>query len=223
MSTLGKSPWRVEEMFRGRAGLDWCEEFFEGYDIAEVSRITIRDGSKRKTPACVWGTCYYPDPKRNIQTYRITCSIKGPFPGFVHTRRSPLYANQDGTYPPVPYGLVPGQEFISRRNGKVRRWVRLYGETELATLDEAIVWIFAHESYHFLRRTRQVPGENAEIEADRFSDEALEHFREGCSPSRFRALQELRAEKAKNAASRKRAGRDHIILGVPHAGREGGA
>ena len=195
----GKSPWRVDEPFRGRAGLDWCEEFFEGYDIAEVSRITVRDGSKRKTPACVWGTCYYPDPGRGIKTYRITCSIKPPFPSSVHTRRSPLYAREDGTYPPVPEGLTPGQQFVSRRNGRERRWVRLYGKTRLETLDEAVVWILSHEAYHFLRRTRQVPGRNAEIEADRFSDEALEHFREGRSPSLFRQLQEARTREPKLA------------------------
>lgn len=193
MSTPGRSPWRVEAPFKDREGLDWCEELLEGYDLSRLSRLTVRDGSKRKTPACLWGTCYY--PRRGLETYRITCSIKpaAPFPASVHTRRSPLYAREDGTYPPVPYGLVSsGQEFVSNRNGKVRRWIRLYGQTALDTLDEAIVWIVAHESYHFLRRTRQVPGRNAEIEADRFSDEALEYFREGFSPSRFRSLQERR-------------------------------
>ena len=49
--------------------------------------------------------------------------------------------------------------------------------------DEALVWITAHEAYHYLRRTRQVPGRNAKIEVNRFSDEALEHFRSGWSPS----------------------------------------
>ena len=38
-----------------------------------------------------------------------------------------------------------------------------------------------------------------EIEADGFSDEALEHLREGWSPSRFRVLHELRAEKLRAA------------------------
>jgi hypothetical protein len=212
----------VEEPFEGREGLDWCRELLGGYDLSKLSRLTVRDGSKRKTLACVWGTCYY--PTKTLPSYRITCSLKPPFPAAVHTRKSPLYAHEDGTYPPVPDGLVKGQEFVATgpKPGRVRRWFRLYGKTRLDTLDEAIVWIVAHESYHFLRRTRQIPGRNAEIDADRFSDEALEHFREGWA-YRFRALQEHRTGKAKNAASRKRAGRDHIILGVPHAGREGGA
>lgn len=69
----------------------------------------------------------------------------------------------------------------------------------METVDEALVWICAHEAYHYLRRTRQVPGRNMEIDADGFSDEALEHLREGWSPSRFRALKELRAEKVRAA------------------------
>ncbi len=145
----------------------------------------------------MWGTCYH--PTRKIPSYRITCSIKGPFPAITYTRKSPLYAFEDGTYPPVPYGLQKGQEFVSRRNGKVRRWIRLYGRTALDTLDEAVVWIVTHEAYHFLRKTRQIPGKNVEIDADRFSDEALEHYRSGWSPARFRALQESRAHKAKGA------------------------
>ncbi|MDP9411006.1 MAG: hypothetical protein M3P70_10995 [Actinomycetota bacterium] len=121
--------------------------------------------------------------------------MKGPFPAATYTRQSPLYADEDGTYPPIPYGLTPGVEIVSRRNGKMRRWIRLYGTTTLDNLDEAIVWIVAHEAYHYLRKTRQIPGRNVEIDADRFSDEALDHFRSGWSPSRFRALQELRAKK----------------------------
>ncbi len=198
--------WRVDEGFRGSAseGLAWCEELMSGYDLDKLSRLTVRYGAKKQGPPGVWGTCYH--PTRKIPSYRITCSIKGPFPAFTYTRKSPLYAFEDGTYPPTPHGLRRGVEVVSRRNGKVRRWVRLYGQTELATLDEAIVWIVAHESYHFLRKTRQIPGRNVEIDADRFSDDALEHFRSGWSPSRFRTLQEQaslaqkeRAQKAKGA------------------------
>ena len=68
----------------------------------------------------------------------------------------------------------------------------------METVDEALVWICAHEAYHYLRRTRQVPGRNMEIDADAFSDEALRHFREGWPPRRFAALQEPRAGKAKS-------------------------
>lgn len=190
------APWRGAPVFAGSVGLDWCEELLDLFDLGKLSRLTVRDGSGRAAaPPGVWGTCYY--PRRGLETYRITCSIKGPFPASVHTRKSPLYAGADGAYPPAPHGVVLGQEFFSRRGAEVRRWIRVYGETVLDNVDEALVWIVAHESFHYLRRTRQVPGRNMEIDADAFSDEALEHFREGWSPSRFAALQDLRAEKAK--------------------------
>ncbi len=202
--------WRVEERFRGSAseGLAWCEELLSGYDLSKLSRLSVRDGSARKVPPGVWGTCYYPDPRRNILTYRITCSIKGPFPVGKQTRKSPLYANEDGTYPPLPHGLLSvGREFVSTSGGKTRRWVRLYGVTILCDEDEAIVWIIAHEAFHFLRRTRQIPGRNVEIAADRFADEAKEHFVSGCSPERFRALQEERASLAQKERARKTGGK----------------
>ncbi len=110
---------------------------------------------------------------------------------------SPLYAREDGTYPPLPDGLLSvGRECVSTRGGETRRWRRLYGVSILFDEDEAVVWIVAHEAFHFLRRTRQVPGRNTEIDADRFADEALEHFEAGGSPSGFRALQGTRAGKA---------------------------
>ncbi len=147
-------------------------------------------------PPGVWGYCYY--PTKTLPSYRITCSLKGPFPVGVRTRESPLYAREDGTYPPLPHGLLSvGKECVQARGGETRRWRRVYGVSFLCDEGEAVVWIVAHEAFHFLRRTRQVPGRNTEIDADRFAGEAKEHFAAGGSPSRFRALRELRAERPK--------------------------
>jgi hypothetical protein len=206
LSTPDHHPWRVDQHFDGCPGLAWCEEYLDHYDLSKLSRLTVRDGSGReRAPAGVWGTCYYPTQK--IPSYRITCSIKGPFPATTHTRKSPLYPGEDGTYPPIPYGLVRGQEFVSTRNGTTRRWIRLYGQTRLETLDEAIVWIVAHEAFHFLRKTRQVPGRNMEIDADTFSDEALEHFREDWSPRQYAMLQEQRMEKVETTVGKATTGK----------------
>ena len=62
--------------------------------------------------------------------------------------------------------------------GPGRRWKRAYGKTVVHNLDEAIVWIVAHEAFHWLRHTRQVPGRNTEVEADAFADRQLTAFRE---------------------------------------------
>ena len=55
----------------------------------------------------------------------------------------------------------------------MREWKRVIGYTETRTRDEGLVWIVAHEAFHFLRHTRQIEGRNTEIEADRFADEQL--------------------------------------------------
>ena len=48
-------------------------------------------------------------------------------------------------------------------------------------LNEASVWIVAHEAFHWLRKTRQIPGRNTEIEADAFGDQMLDEFRRNAS------------------------------------------
>ncbi|MBN2086565.1 MAG: hypothetical protein JW748_15215 [Anaerolineales bacterium] len=60
-----------------------------------------------------------------------------------------------------------------------REWIRMLSSTRLRTLDEAIVWLLAHEAFHFLRRTRQVPGRNTEIQADQFADDTLRFYLTG--------------------------------------------
>ena len=72
---------------------------------------------------------------------------------------------------------MPGPVVVDRRSG--RRWKRVYGKTVVHSLDEAIVWIVAHEAFHWLRHTRQVPGRNTEVEADAYADRQLSVFRAG--------------------------------------------
>ncbi|MBA2376447.1 MAG: hypothetical protein H0V75_10000 [Rubrobacter sp.] len=103
--------------------------------------------------------------------------MKQPLPVEILTRQRPLYKREDGSFPSTPYGMRRGQLFVSRRGGRERAWHRLYGTTILRDADEAVLWIVAHEMYHYLRRTRQVDGTNNEIEADAFSDETLRCYR----------------------------------------------
>jgi Zn-dependent peptidase ImmA (M78 family) len=48
---------------------------------------------------------------------------------------------------------------------------------KLLSLDEAVVFVGAHEIFHFLRHSRQVGGRNGENEADQFAVVQLEEFR----------------------------------------------
>jgi hypothetical protein len=134
----------------------------------------------------VHGRCRYPTSE--TKAYRISCHVPGPFPTTFRTRKPPIYRRPDGTWPfsegnpdgtPLARNLPPGWALgaFCRDATSGKDWVRLVGRTELRDLDEGIVWIVAHEAFHYLRRTRQVPGRNTEIEADAFADRKLEEFR----------------------------------------------
>lgn len=156
-------------------GLRWLEREFVGYDFSAINRFALRDGAtSKKKPPGVWGMCSY--QRRGHPAYKITCSVKEPLPAKLITRQRPLYRDDDGTFPTQPYGTRRGQLFVSKRGGRERAWHRLYGTTILHDVDEAVVWIVAHELYHYLRRTRQVDGRNTEIEADAFSDGMLTNY-----------------------------------------------
>ena len=51
---------------------------------------------------------------------------------------------------------------------------------ELGSEDEVLVFLVAHEAFHYLRKTRQVEGRHGKIEADAFALKMLEHYRHGC-------------------------------------------
>jgi hypothetical protein len=47
-----------------------------------------------------------------------------------------------------------------------------------------LVFLVAHEAFHYLRKTRQVEGRHGEIEADGFALKMLEHYRDGSDIAR---------------------------------------
>jgi hypothetical protein len=49
---------------------------------------------------------------------------------------------------------------------------------ELRSEDEVLVFLVAHEAFHYLRKTRQVEGRHGEIEADAFAMKTLEQYRD---------------------------------------------
>ncbi len=72
-----------------------------------------------------------------------------------------------------------GDSCVATRNGKSVQWRRLYRPLELRREEEVLVFLVAHEAFHYLRRTRQVEGRHGEIEADAFALKMLEQYREG--------------------------------------------
>ncbi|MCA1731688.1 MAG: hypothetical protein LC751_20490, partial [Actinobacteria bacterium] len=108
------------------------------------------------------GVCKSPWKGRG---YRINCNVSGHtlYPITYHMRVTPLYRNPDGTWPYVPEGHKAGDLYVATRDGKNVQWRRLYRPLELRSEDEALVFLVAHEAFHYLRRTRQVAGRHGEI------------------------------------------------------------
>lgn len=171
--------WQIhlpEQESAAALSLDWTREFLSRFDCSQIQTLRIERSRRRKGGVC--GKCFFPT-KLNPK-YRLLCQVPGPFPCEILIRRSPLYRNADGSWPRVPAGCARGTHFIDRRTG--REWIRVYGKTALRDVNEGIVWIVAHEAFHYLRRTRQVPGRNTEIDADRFADEQLLAYQKQVSP-----------------------------------------
>jgi hypothetical protein len=168
--------WRVDKVLEGSEGLRWVRERLGDYDWSKVDWITVRRG--RSVRYAFRGVCRSPSKGRG---YRINCNVSkhATFPITQFMRVSPSYRNPDGTWPQVPEGHEVGDRYVSNRDGKSIQWKRLYRHLELRSEDEVLVFLVAHEAFHYLRRTKQVEGRHGEIEADAFALRILEQYREG--------------------------------------------
>jgi hypothetical protein len=166
--------WIIElDRHEVESAIDWSRDLFARYDTTEMASIRIGKGRGRASG--VYGQCTY--PRVDFPYYSIRCYVPGPFPCLISTRQSPIYRQLDGGWPPIPEGCVEGIYCRAEKGGVVREWKRVIGYTEALTQEEGIIWIVAHEAFHFLRRTQQLPGRNTEIEADKFADEQLKSLR----------------------------------------------
>ena len=168
--------WCVDKALEDSEGLGWVRQRLGAYDWSKVDWITVRRG--RSERYAFRGVCKSPWEGCG---YRINCNVSrhAPYPITYHMRVSPLYRNPDGTWPKVPQGYRVGDRYVATRGGKNVQWRRLYRPLELRSEDEVLVFLVAHEAFHYLRRTRQVEGRHGEIEADAFALETLEQYREG--------------------------------------------
>ena len=157
-------------------GLRWVRERLRDYDWSKVDWVTIRRG--RSERYAFRGVCKSPWKGRG---YRINCNVSkhASYPIYQLMRLSPLYRNPDGTWPEVPEGHEVGDRYAAARNGESVQWRRLYRPLELWSEDEVLVFLVAHEAFHYLSKTRQVEGRHGEIEADAFALKMLERYRDG--------------------------------------------
>ena len=170
--------WRVDKALEDSEGLRWIRERLGAYDWSKVDWITVRRG--RSERYAFRGVCRSPWKGCG---YRINCNVSGHtlYPITYYMRVSPLYRNPDGTWPQAPKGHKAGDRYVATRGGKNVQWKRLYRLLELRSEDEVLVFLVAHEAFHYLRKTRQVAGRHGEIEADVFALKTLEQYRDGSS------------------------------------------
>jgi hypothetical protein len=174
--------WRVDKALLDSEGLRWIRERLRAYDWSKADWISVRRGRSEKY--AFRGVCKMP---RDGGGYRINCNVSGhaAYPAFQRMRVSPLYRNPDGTWPKVPEGHLVGDRYVAARsNGQSVQWKRLYRPLELGSEDEVLVFLVAHEAFHYLRKTRQVEGRHGEIGADAFALKLLEHYRDGLDTTR---------------------------------------
>ena len=172
--------WRVGNGLEDSEGLRWIRERLEAYDWSKADWVTVRRGRNEKY--AFRGVCKMP---RNGKGYRINCNVSehAAYPIYQLLRVSPLYRNPDGTWPKVPESHMVGDHYVAAR-GQGVQWKRLYRPLELRSENEVLVFLVAHEAFHYLRKTRQVEGRHGEIEADAFALKLLEQYRHGADSAK---------------------------------------
>jgi len=147
--------------------------FLSQYNVDKLAYIRLR-GSKGIGNH---GYCQYPIStrkynklrhiRRNIQPrkyYHIVCNIG----------RDTTYPRKISQY----IGCKVPQGFKGDPSGLARNqldWV--YDEEEVRDINEETIWIFGHEIFHFLRKTRQVDGRNTQSQANKFGFKLLRDFK----------------------------------------------
>ena len=159
--------WRVH--VEDCHGITWAKNFLAGFDTSKLEWISINPGSNGLG---LYGRCFYPSKGRKL--YRISCQVPGPFPHQIHIRKRPVYKREDGTWPEIPEGCQRAGWYKNFKTGK--EWERVIGWTTVQDINEAVVWIVSHECFHFLRKTRQIPGRNTEIDADEYANLKLKEY-----------------------------------------------
>jgi hypothetical protein len=150
--------WRVDKALGDSEGLRWIRESLGAYDWSKVDWISVRRGRSEKY--AFRGVC---KTLRDGGGYRINCNVSkhAAYPIYQYLRVSPLYRRPDGTWPEAPEGHKVGDRYVATRNGGSVQWRRLYRPLELRSEDEVLVFLVAHEAFHYLRKTRQVEDDTA--------------------------------------------------------------
>lgn len=152
---------QVQPVVVGREGawpavVRFANEQLAEFDLSKLDSFSI--GHTRITSHS--GYCKYPIREK-----------KGS-PKFVRGYRITASAHPE----PVRYPLTEAIAIGTEQKG-VNFFEYVLHPVTFATPDEAMVWVAGHETFHFLRHSKQIPGRNTEPSANRYGLEWLDRWR----------------------------------------------
>jgi hypothetical protein len=124
------------------------------FDPSGLDYFRLYDRTGKTANTGVWGRCAFPNRKKKLG-YRIRCSVS------ITERQFPY---------PVKWA-------VGTKRTDPTQWQWVWREDRFQTLEEAFVWIAGHEAYHWLRHSRQIPGQNYETQANRCGFVWLDEWR----------------------------------------------
>lgn len=134
----------------------------QGYDLSLLKSINLTVAGTEG------GYCSYPLTKKRAERnklknerigYRITCRLSADTE---YPKKVKLYVRPEVT-------KVGTMTFFSPRED----------EEVARTRQEHMAWLLGHELFHFLRKTKQVPGQNTQAQANVHGFEFMRKFKEG--------------------------------------------
>ena len=158
--------WLGHEKFLDNAGVAYARQFAGAFDLSRLLRVKIMDHDRRvryREPGW-WGYCY--TPTKTLAGYRISvfsCGEDYHFPQGTALWR----LQQPPGYRPGAYDTHAGI---------------LKAENVVRDLAEGLVWILAHELFHYLAFTGQISADNDERNADLVAYELLWAYRDAGAP-----------------------------------------
>src|SRR6266516_4143479 len=138
---------------RAPEAVAWVKEFLARFDVSLLGWLRIDFGREHRDRQGriyykfhgVYGRCWYPTKKQ--PSIRLSCQVPGPFPCAIITRKKPIYRRSDGTWP-AEAKQNRGPVYCDASSQ--RHWKRVYAKTTVKNLNEGVVWVFAHEAFHWL-------------------------------------------------------------------------
>ncbi len=143
----------VEQRFADSPAIPFIHSLVTKFDVSKLHEFKIRTGTGQRSTVGIHGNCKYPNRSATSgarSKYRISCSIKGKDADYPKNGRPMMHA---GTIRP---------EYIYE------------------SVAEMLVWVSAHEMYHYLSATKQIKGDpKSERNADKMANACVTLYKEG--------------------------------------------